>query len=115
MIRVLFICSQNRMRSPTAEQVFARHPGVQCASAGLNCGADNPLTAELVEWAELIFVMERHHKTMLSARFRHHLGGKRIVCLDIPDNLSLIHISEPTRLGMISYAVFCLKKKKKST
>src|SRR5450756_3221725 len=29
--------------------------------------------------------------------------------------LSLIHISEPTRLGMISYAVFCLKKKKKTT
>ena len=29
-----------------------------------------------------------------------------------PLNLSLIHISEPTRLGMISYAVFCLKKKK---
>src|SRR5665648_595682 len=28
--------------------------------------------------------------------------------------LSLIHISEPTRLGMISYAVFCLKKKKKT-
>ena len=27
-------------------------------------------------------------------------------------HLSLIHISEPTRLGMISYAVFCLKKKK---
>src|SRR5450756_24138 len=33
--------------------------------------------------------------------FEKHLG------------LSLIHISEPTRLGMISYAVFCLKKKKK--
>ena len=29
------------------------------------------------------------------------------------EGLSLIHISEPTRLGMISYAVFCLKKKKK--
>ena len=28
--------------------------------------------------------------------------------------LSLIHISEPTRLGMISYAVFCLKKKRSS-
>eukprot|EP00658_Telonema_sp_P-2_P001407 TRINITY_DN10526_c0_g1_i7.p2 TRINITY_DN10526_c0_g1~~TRINITY_DN10526_c0_g1_i7.p2 ORF type:complete len:102 (-),score=29.70 TRINITY_DN10526_c0_g1_i7:83-388(-) len=28
-------------------------------------------------------------------------------------NLSLIHISEPTRLLSISYAVFCLKKKKK--
>src|SRR5450756_637440 len=30
------------------------------------------------------------------------------------EELSLIHISEPTRLGMISYAVFCLKKKKKT-
>src|SRR5450756_2256737 len=29
----------------------------------------------------------------------------------IPWDLSLIHVSEPTRLGMISYAVFCLKKK----
>src|SRR5678815_1393486 len=28
-------------------------------------------------------------------------------------DLSLIHISEPTRLLSISYAVFCLKKKKK--
>src|SRR5450756_2645852 len=33
-----------------------------------------------------------------------HLRGKLVL-------LSLIHISEPTRLGMISYAVFCLKKK----
>lgn len=86
MTRVLFICSQNRMRSPTAEQVFARHPGIECASAGTNPDADNPLTAELVEWAELIFVMERHHKLELSARFRRLLGGKRIICLDIPDN-----------------------------
>src|SRR5450759_277621 len=29
------------------------------------------------------------------------------------ERLSLIHISEPTRLGMMSYAVFCLKKKTK--
>ena len=32
--------------------------------------------------------------------------------VNIGNELSLIHISEPTRLGMISYAVFCLKKKK---
>ena len=30
-------------------------------------------------------------------------------------DLSLIHISEPTRQAEISYAVFCLKKKKKKT
>jgi predicted protein tyrosine phosphatase len=40
----------------------------------------------LLEWADLIFVMERAHRSKLSARFRAHLGGKRVVCLDIPDN-----------------------------
>jgi len=86
MLRVLFVCSQNRLRSPTAEQVFAGHPGVECTSAGTNNDAENPLTAELVEWAEVIVVMERQHRTKVSKRFRKELGGKRLVCLDIPDN-----------------------------
>ena len=51
MLRVLFVCSQNKLRSPTAEQVFAGHPGVECTSAGTNNDAENPLTAEFVEWA----------------------------------------------------------------
>src|SRR5450756_2367983 len=37
----------------------------------------------------------------------------KILYAGVSEWLSLIHISEPTRLGMISYAVFCLKKKKK--
>src|SRR5450756_2952744 len=40
-------------------------------------------------------------------------GGTFHFEMGTPWKLSLIHISEPTRLGMISYAVFCLKKKKK--
>ena len=90
MLRVLFICSQNRLRSPTAEQVFAEYPGLECSSAGLNHDAENPLTPELLEWAELIFVMERAHKTKLSARFKAHLAAKRVVCLDIPDNYAFM-------------------------
>lgn len=86
MLRVLFVCSQNKLRSPTAEQVFADHPGVECTSAGTNNDAENPLTAELVEWAEVIVVMERQHRAKVSKRFRKELGGKRLVCLDIPDN-----------------------------
>ena len=82
---VLFICSQNRLRSPTAEQVFADWPGVETSSAGLNNGAENPVTPELLEWAELIFVMERAHRSKLSAKFKRHLGHARVVCLDIPD------------------------------
>ena len=76
----------NQWRSPTAEQVFAEYPGIECTSAGLNHGAENPLTTELVEWAELIFVIERAHKTKLSSGFKPYLRGKRVVCLNIPDN-----------------------------
>ena len=82
---VLFICSQNRLRSPTAEQVFADWPGIETASAGLNQGAANPVTPELLEWADVIFVMERAHRAKLSAKFKPHLGNKRVICLDIPD------------------------------
>lgn len=84
-LHVLFLCSQNRLRSPTAEQVFADWPGIEASSAGLNRNAENPVTPELLEWADLIFVMERVHRTRLSGRFRSSLHGKRVVCLDIPD------------------------------
>ena len=85
MQRVLFVCSQNRLRSPTAEQVFSAYPGIETASAGLNNDAESPLTPELVEWADIIFVMERAHRTKLSRQFGRHLGKARVVCLDIPD------------------------------
>ena len=86
MTRILFICSMNRLRSPTAEQVFADHPGIECDSAGINNDAANPVTDELVEWAELIFVMEKSHRTKLAKRFRKSMGSRRVVCLDIPDD-----------------------------
>ena len=85
MIRALFICSQNRLRSPTAEQVFASWPGVETDSAGLGNDADMPLSPEQIEWATLIFVMEKRHRNLLSKKFRRHLNGKRVICLDIPD------------------------------
>jgi predicted protein tyrosine phosphatase len=86
--KVLFVCSKNRLRSPTAEHVFADWPGVETSSAGLNSDADNPLTAELIDWADLIFVMERTHRSKLSAKFKNALGRAKVVCLDIPDDFS---------------------------
>jgi predicted protein tyrosine phosphatase len=86
MKNVLFICSQNKLRSPTAEQVFSSHPQIECTSAGLNHDAENPVTPELVEWADLIFVMEKAHKNKLSAKFKKNLSKARVICLDIPDD-----------------------------
>jgi predicted protein tyrosine phosphatase len=86
MKRVLFICSQNKLRSPTAEAVFAGRPDVEVDSAGLNNDAIVPLTPEQVEWADLIFVMEKPHQEKLKRKFKRHLNGQRIIVLGIPDN-----------------------------
>lgn len=85
-MNVLFVCSRNRLRSPTAEQVFADWPGIEAASAGLNHDAENPLTPELLAWADLVLVMEKAQRSRLSQKFRAHLDGVRVACLDIPDD-----------------------------
>lgn len=90
MKKVLFVCSQNRLRSPTAEQIFARRRDIEVDSAGTNHDADNPLTAELVEWADIIFVMEKTHRSKVQQRFRRHLKKARVICLDIPDEFGFM-------------------------
>jgi predicted protein tyrosine phosphatase len=84
--RILFLCSQNKLRSPTAEAFFADHPAIEVDSAGLNNDAVVPLSAEQVEWADLILVMETTHRNRLNQKFRSSLGGKKIAVLHIPDN-----------------------------
>lgn len=85
-MRVLFVCSHNRLRSPTAEQIFSQQPGIEALSAGTNHDAENPITGELIEWADKILVMEKMHREKLQKRFRQQLNGKKIVCLGIPDD-----------------------------
>jgi predicted protein tyrosine phosphatase len=83
--RLLFVCSQNKLRSRTAEAVYSGHPGIEVDSAGLNHDAVVPLSHEQIEWADLILVMEKSHRNKLSKNFRKHLSGKRVVVLGIPD------------------------------
>ena len=90
MKNVLFVCSQNRLRSPTAEQVFSSRPDLEVSSAGTNNDADNPLTSELVAWADVIVVMEKTHRSKVRKRFRSSLNGKRLICLDIPDDFGFM-------------------------
>lgn len=82
---ILFICGKNRLRSPTAEQVFADWPGVETASAGIGHDADCPVTAELITWADTILVMEATHRSKITAKFQSQLRGKRLAVLGIPD------------------------------
>jgi predicted protein tyrosine phosphatase len=85
-MRLLFVCGRNRLRSPTAEQLFSGVAGVEALSAGVSPDAEQPVTADLVEWADLIFVMEPAHRAKLSRKFGRALRGKRVVVLGIPDD-----------------------------
>ena len=70
--------------------MFAGWPGVETASAGLAPDAEEPCSAELVEWADIIFVMERAHRAKLQRRFRPQLKRARVICLDIPDDYAFM-------------------------
>ena len=72
------------------------------ASAGLNSDADNPVTPELLNWADIVFVMEKVHRNKLSKKFRAYLGGKRIICLDIPDEFEFM---EPALVAILKAKV----------
>ena len=83
--KLLFICSQNRMRSLTAEKLYDGFPGYEVKSAGTELSARIPLTQEHVQWADMIFVMEPEHLERVQFEYSGLLAGKRIICLNIPD------------------------------
>lgn len=108
MKHVLFVCSQNELRSPTAEALFSGRGDIAVASAGLNHDAPQPLTPELLAWADVIFVMEKAHLSRIRKRFRRYLNRQRLICLDIPDlygymDTALVELLEakvPRHLGL---------------
>lgn len=73
------------MRSPTAECVFRDRPGLEVKSAGIDRDARIIVSAELVEWADIIFTMENHQRNVIRRRFAALTPRKRIVSLRIPD------------------------------
>lgn len=86
MKNLLFVCSENRLRSPTAEAVFSQHERVDAIGAGTNSDAVTPVSGDLIEWADVILVMEKSHKNKITKKYRDILKGKRLIVLDIPDN-----------------------------
>ena len=84
-MRVLFVCTANQHRSPTAETLFSAWPGLEVSSAGLDAASTRVLDAAMVEEADLIFAMEPHHREAIRRRFRAVLGTRRVLVLGIPD------------------------------
>lgn len=84
--RILFICSRNRLRSPTAEATFSGRDGIEALSAGTSPDAELQVDADLIEWADLIVAMERSHSRNLAKAFPALMRGKEVTVLGIPDD-----------------------------
>ncbi len=84
-LNVLFICSRNRWRSPTAEAVWRNQPDLRVRSAGTSPSARRRVSADDIRWAHSIFVMENKHRSRLMAEFGRVIADKPVHVLDIPD------------------------------
>jgi predicted protein tyrosine phosphatase len=101
--KLLFVCSQNKLRSLTAETMFNKNPNFAVKSAGTEHNARQKITAGMIGWADMIFVMERKHRDRLKQKFNEEIRGKQVITLNIPDDFEymqpeLIEILE-ARLG----------------
>jgi len=85
-VKILFVCSMNQWRSPTAERIYADRLLTQVRSGGTNKGARKRVRSADLKWADLVLVMEDKHKQRLLGDFPGELRFKEIHVLDIPDN-----------------------------
>src|SRR4051794_22621091 len=85
-LKILFVCSQNRWRSLTAEKMYAGFPGYVVRSAGTADNARIRINEGHIGWADLIFVMEKRHQELLRERFPAALREKKLICLHIGDD-----------------------------
>ena len=83
--KLLFVCRLNRNRSATAERLFCKRQDLEVRSAGTNEEARVRVNQRMMEWADVIFVMDSLEDENLRGMFPGHAALGRIVCLDIPD------------------------------
>ncbi|WP_405207116.1 phosphotyrosine protein phosphatase [Aquimarina sp. LLG6339-5] len=90
MRKILFVCSANKQRSKTASDYFSEKlTAFEFDSAGTNhkiCNKEGtqPLTFELMKWADLVIVMEERHRKLIVENGGSEFGSK-IRILSIPD------------------------------
>lgn len=101
-LKVLFICSRNQWRSPTAEQLFRRHPALHVRSAGTSASARKQVSEADIDWADVILVMESRHRSRLMQGHATLLAGKALHVLDIPDDYRFM---DPELVDLLQAAV----------
>ena len=102
-MKILFVCTQNRCRSITAERLYKNSPSHEVKSAGVALDANVPITKELLEWADRIFVFEKSQRNKIHKRFPELYNSLKIECLYIED------VYEPMDLELINLLTLSLE------
>ena len=109
--KILFICTVNRLRSRTADTIFSQYEDLEVKSAGTDKSATVHVSRELLEWADLIVVMEKKHRNWIGSKFRDIYKTKPIKCLYIPDDYEYMdpHLIDLLRHKMSAFLPADLK------
>ena len=108
-MKILFVCSANIDRSPTAEHIYSDRCDLDVKSAGTSDYARTPVSSELIQWADIILCMEKKHKNKIIKIFSDIAVNKIIDSLDVPDiydymNINLVNmIREKTDTWLYNY------------
>ncbi|HNP76718.1 MAG: protein tyrosine phosphatase [Cyclobacteriaceae bacterium] len=104
-MNLLFICSRNQWRSRTAETIFKNHPLHQVRSAGTENEARIRVNEKMIAWADIIFVMEKHHRQRLLEKFPQTVSGKKVIILEIEDSYTYMNaeLIETLKLSVAPY------------
>ena len=89
-MKLLFLCSQNKRRSLTAQKIFDGVNGHMVRSAGTENNARIKVTPGIIGWADVIYCMEKKHVRRIKEKYGDTLLGKEVVCLNIPDDYDLM-------------------------
>ena len=84
-LKVLFVCSRNRIRSLSAERIMAGLAGFQARSAGTQPDARVVLTEGHLRWADIVLAMEKSHLARIHRKYPEGLRGREAHALHIPD------------------------------
>ncbi len=90
--KLLFVCTINRMRSATAHEIYKDDNRFEVASAGTDKEAKTVLSKALLDWADTIVVMEKHHRNYIRKYFPESYNTKKILCLYIPDEYDYMQL-----------------------
>ena len=101
-MNLLFVCTVNRMRSCTAETIYGTNPAYKVKSAGITPTAPNQVTAELLKWADRVFVMENIHRAFITEKFPGIDLGMKLIVLNIPD---FYYYMEPDLIDLLKVKI----------